>query len=720
MSYPTADLSPQRPAAGPRVGRGAWLAAIVGAICFLNSLPNDFVYDDLPIVRDNPRTHSLTNLSDIWLSDWWQPQSEEQQVTSRFRDRLYRPLTLHTFALNHALGGLAPIGYHAGNIALHALVCLLVWCFVQRLLADVAVSNITALVFAVHPIHCEAVANVVGRAEVLAALFLLSGLLVLLPTSRVPGWKRACGAAVLFLAGLACKETAVCYVPVALVGLHTLAKRPGHGIVRWWGMHAVILLAPLALYLPLRYVALDHHLLRDMPPQVLMNAQVWADLPHRWLHAFTIVGHYTRLVIAPAKLSANYGLAVIDPDGGPDALTWLGIATVIVTLVALVGYTRSSILWRRLAALTVMSIASYALISNTLLLIGVTLGERLLYWPSVPILTAIVAAVVHAYRYAAAPGRSSPGTPRLLRVCGVLLLVGLGLRSVVRNADWQSNWTLFKQDVQTYPQSAELNESWANELMLSLRDPERPDDVEQVLRLADRHLEAALRIHPQFHRAMQLRGRVLGLLGERERAMEYLAAASQLGPLDRVARELLAWLRDEAGEQANRLEKLAEALSTRPADAALRLEYGELLLQRGRDREALAEIEEAVRLAPANANALRLLGDVHVARNQSERAIETYRSAIAQDPSNWRVHTNLVPLLADDEPAAALRHAEQAHRLAPNELVTNVHLAEALAVNGRLGEALRLFRQIVPGLATDDPYRPAVEQRIRDLEQGQP
>ena len=192
----------------------------LGAVCFLNSIANDFVYDDVVIVRDNPRVRALSNFPGIWLSDWWQPQDRDQEVERRHRDRLYRPLTLFTVALNYAFGGLHPSGFHAVNVTLHAIVCLLVWLVVQRLFGDAAVSSCAALLFAVHPVHSEAVANVVGRAEILAALFMLLGLLVLLPVRRVPSWSRVAGAAVLFLAALFSKETAVCYFPVVLIVLH--------------------------------------------------------------------------------------------------------------------------------------------------------------------------------------------------------------------------------------------------------------------------------------------------------------------------------------------------------------------------------------------------------------------------------------------------------------------------------------------------------------------
>ena len=363
------------------------------------------------------------------------------------------------------------------------------------------------------------------------------------------------------------------------------------------------------------------------------------------------------------------------------------------------------------------------LISNTILLIGVSLAERLVYWLSVPALVALGAGVVHLWRYAKRTDALSAEMARLLRVLGVLLIVALGARSVVRNMDWSSNRALFEQDVQTYPQSAELNEDVANELLWDVRviqEKRSRQDIRPLLERADAHLAKALEIYREDPDAMQLRGRTLGMLGDREGALRYLQAASEAGPLNSISRELLFALRDETGQATARLTELREQVSTRPADGAVRREYGELLLQRGEDQAALAELEQAVRLAPQDSDAWRLLGDACVVRDERERAIAAYRRAIALAPNDWRTHANLVTLLVAHEPEEALRQAQEAQRLNPDSVVTQRQLAEALASNHRPAEALAVYRRLAGQVPADDPARRAIEGRIEDLERGRP
>jgi tetratricopeptide (TPR) repeat protein len=713
--------SPGAPCAScrPRLHRG-WLAAGIGTLCFLNSLFNGFTYDDLALVRDNPRIRSVTDLRGILLSDWWQPQTAEQEVIRRQRDRLYRPLTMFSFALNYAACGLNPFGYHLVNVVLHAAVCILVYRLAERLVEDDGAAALAAVLFAVHPVHCEAVANVVGRAEILAALFMLLGLLALCSRRGLASSGRVLAAAGLFTAALFSKETAACYLPVALISLEATTRgrmRPW----RWWLRCCGLLLVPLAVYLPLRYVALEGHLLRDALPHEFLNPLVLATRSVRLLHSFTVLGHYVRLLVLPARLSCNYGLAVIVPQARPELLTFVGAASAGVLVAALAGYARGGKLWRQLATLSAIWIASYALISNTVVLIGVSVAERLAYWPSVPAAAAVGVIAVHVWRRMQLSQSFSPTTRFLVRTCGAGVLIASGLRSVVRNADWANNLTLFAQDVATFPASAELNEALAHELLLSIPGAQSRQEVQAMLRRADRHLQAALKIAPRSQSALALRGRVLAMLGQREQAIMYFERAMQLGPLDRVARQMLWHLADPTGQAARALAELAAQVSTRPAEASLRRDYGRNLLDAGRYAEALAELELAARLAPDDADAWRLLGDACAVNNEPARAVEAWRQAVKLDPQNWQTHVNLSAVLATSgDLRASLEHARRAYELRSDAVLTNQRLAEALALTGDLASALALYERVRASLPPDDPLLPAVIDRISQLRQGRP
>ncbi|XP_011185465.2 protein O-mannosyl-transferase Tmtc3 [Zeugodacus cucurbitae] len=163
----------------------------VCAACYWNSAQCELVFDDISAVRDNKDLRSYTPLRNIFLNDFWgTPMRKEQSHKS------YRPLTVLTFRFNYWLHELQPYGYHIVNVLLHIVVCLL-WRRVCRLLLlqcagavgataleqrcnELRVNTcsfLAALLFAVHPIHTEAVTGVVGRAELLSSIFYLSAFL---------------------------------------------------------------------------------------------------------------------------------------------------------------------------------------------------------------------------------------------------------------------------------------------------------------------------------------------------------------------------------------------------------------------------------------------------------------------------------------------------------------------------------------------------------------
>lgn len=728
--------------AGGRFLRSPWPAVLLGALCFASSIGNGFAYDDCALVLDNPRIRTLTDFRAVWLSDWWQLVENAPEANPQ-RDRLYRPLSMFTFALNYAVHAYRPAGYHLVNLALHAAVCFLVWHLARRLVGEPAVAAWAAVLFAVHPIHVEAVANVVGRAELLATLFLLGGLLVLLPRSGAPGAWRALLAAPLFFLALLSKETAVCYPAVALLALYMAGGTPRPGW-RWWLTQAACLALPLLAYFPLRYVALEHQLFRVHPVDVLMNPLVTASGIERVWGALTVLGHYARLMIVPAQLSSDYGIAIVDPRHGFTFMTLVGLLVVGGLGVALVGFLRPSALWRQVAVLAGIGVASYALISNSVLLIGVAVAERLFYWPSVPVLVLAAIGIVEFWRRQLAAGLTRTATVRLLRVLGVLLVLAFGLRSALRNTDWATDLTLFTQDFATYPDGAHLNKGCALELMNLWQDMLTPsgdlvvrwetarrhlialgfwqDDWspnqqrEALLRAAEWHTSRALKIHPGYADALAVRGRLRAQLGDVGGAMLDIEAALQLNPALESARETLAQLL--YGNDVNRrLEALEQQAKENPPDLAAHLELGRAFLECGRYPAAQEQLELAVALAPDNVTALRRLAEVLTLRQQRERATELFEKVLTLDPDDWEAHANLVTLLAEHDPKVALQHAERAHALKPSEPRNSINLAEAYVLNGRKAEAVALLERAEQQLDRDDPLRRVVSERLAVVRQ---
>src|SRR5215468_6461107 len=193
----------ERAAVYPRTGFFLLLVAVAVG-CYLNSLSGALIYDDLNAIVRNPAVTDLDVRRIVSTGSWFAPTGDAA---------LYRPVTTASLAANYALHGTAPLGYHVVNVVLHAAVCVLLVLVLARVTGEATIALLAGFLFAAHPVHTEAVASVVGRAELLAAgLALLSWWIAV---ARRGVAARIVAALVLFAGALA-KENAVTIVAVAV------------------------------------------------------------------------------------------------------------------------------------------------------------------------------------------------------------------------------------------------------------------------------------------------------------------------------------------------------------------------------------------------------------------------------------------------------------------------------------------------------------------------
>ena len=192
------DLSPSSsfyiisPASGCSLSVACLVAASVAIVVYINTLYGDFIFDDFPALLRNTDALPGSSWSKLWVDDYW-----GVPLHSEASHKSWRPLTSASFKVQHTLLGTAPYDieaspntptfwFHVVNVALHALVTALFVrvCVISRALSEPLYATVAGLAFALHPVHVEAVANVVGRAEMLAAVFFCTGLLAYLESMR--------------------------------------------------------------------------------------------------------------------------------------------------------------------------------------------------------------------------------------------------------------------------------------------------------------------------------------------------------------------------------------------------------------------------------------------------------------------------------------------------------------------------------------------------------
>jgi tetratricopeptide (TPR) repeat protein len=422
------------------------LALLVGA-AFSGVLANGFAFDDREIVQNNPGLETLDPGDHLGKAFW-----EREGLTYRY----YRPLTSWTLALNHALHGESAAGYHLANLLMHFGCAALLFLLLRRL-GGYLPAFVAAAVFAVHPIQTEAVAWVVGRADLLATLFLLATLLFHAGLPEAPSARdlsRVLPAAAALGAALLSKEGALTF-PAVLIAyeLATALRREGRlrdrlrPAVRRLIFSAPFYLAVIGAYLVLRHQVVGTLLVT--PDEALWkNPLLAAPLITRWLTAVNIAGRYLLLLVFPRTLSIDYYFDVVPLVRSVLAPAFLLPGLALVATGAL-GWAAA----RRIPAVLFGALAApgtYLPLSHLLFAAPVVMAERVLYLPMIG-LASCVGALLVAAGSRVIPERGRLAVPLFLVL---VLLLPMVLRSRARTRDWKDDLTLFTSAVQAQPRSA--------------------------------------------------------------------------------------------------------------------------------------------------------------------------------------------------------------------------------------------------------------------------
>jgi len=442
------------------------LVALLSFLLYANSLVNGFVLDDTFLIVGNPWVGDFTNLPRMISADYWAPTGQVG---------LYRPLTTVTYSLNHLTGGGEPFAYHLTNVFLHAANSALVLVLVLLATGRARLSFLSALLFAAHPIHTEAVAGISsGRPELLAAAFMLLSLVLYAARYRGRCDPKVCltVSLIFFALALASKESA--FVLPALVPLVGWMERTDDGNrPRPWGRlltDSAPYLAVALTYLVVRWKVLENSSFLPIL-NFLDNPLIALEPGWRMVSAIYVGLRYFWLLIFPANLSYDYSFdqipAVVSP-GDPRVLL-VALALPVVAALIFVASRRN----RTTAFAIAFSLLTFGIVANIVLPIGTVMADRLLYIPSIGF-TILVASILLAVDERL-PGRL--GRPMWLMLC-VLLLGGYSIRTLVRNADWRSEETLFIHDVEVSPRSAKAR---ANAGAIRLRNREAEEALAHYL-----------------------------------------------------------------------------------------------------------------------------------------------------------------------------------------------------------------------------------------------
>lgn len=381
-------------------------------VSFGNTLSMDFVYDDIDFICNNESIRDIKHIPTLFT------QNLAAGIKGAPAEPYYRPISATSTIVDYQLWGTWPAGHHLTNIILHITACILVYHIILRLLAHELAALAASLLFAVHPVHCEAVTWVSARTDIIPTIFILAAFLFHLRASGTNRMRNISAGMFCTFCALLSKETGV-LVPILILAYEVWQKeRKPWDLIKLPALYAL----PIIPYMILRGSAETAELFGKHP------------FPWRLATGLEILPKYLGILFTPLDHRVFYDIPIQTELMTPATIV-RGTVMLIVCLAALHLWMRRSIIGFALAwiLLTLMPVSALAAIIQP-----APMAERYLYLPSFGV-AIIFGELVRRFHQ----GTASLKVPQYSTLATILLATFLAFSSTVciwRNTDWRNDF----------------------------------------------------------------------------------------------------------------------------------------------------------------------------------------------------------------------------------------------------------------------------------------
>ncbi|MCD6010999.1 MAG: bacteriophage receptor, outer rane subunit [Flavipsychrobacter sp.] len=577
----------------------AIIIAVLSVAFYWNTFKHEYALDDTVVILKNEYVHQgFAGIKDIMTKDAYFSYYEQLKSTNQLSGGRYRPLSIATFAVEQQFFGAVTdpakdsiinygIGYeqeapyekkfiqemhvrHVVNVLLYALMGIVLLWFLRSVVFKNSPlpAFIAALLFAVHPIHTEVVANVKSRDEIMSLLFICLTFICAFKT-RGQGGKKwlVLGLLSYFLAFLS-KEYAITLVVLLPVAFYLLNRET----VKKSLLASLPYFAVAAVYLFIRFQIIGPRSeLSDDDIQI--NPYAWASASEKLATEIATSLNYLKLLIFPHPLSSDYSYNQIPYKEFGHPLVWASILAHVALVVGFFWFMKKHPILSFAIAFYVLNLL---MVNNFLFDIGATMGERLIFHASVGFMIAI------AYLLSIVLQKvGSIQTRQGLAIGGITLIVILcGFKTIHRNKDWKNDETLFMQDINTSPNSFLVNANVATLLI-------NRSDFEQNEQKKNEELKRGIRL---FDKVIGMQDNYV--LGYMNRSIGYL----KLGYADSMVMDL---------------DKIYKLYPIHPRLPEMYYHAGMLYYQQRQYENAKATLTVSEKLYPNDLSLQRALNDVN-------------------------------------------------------------------------------------------------------------
>ncbi len=554
---------------------------IIAAVSFLlyaNTLTHDFCQDDAIVITDNMFTQQgVSGIPSILKYDTFYGFFKEAGKANLVAGGRYRPFSLILFALEFQIFGKNPFVFHLINVLLFSGLCVMLYKLlnrlfgwsVSRLVQDQATNRLTdqptnnylpffaTLLFAVHPIHTEVVANIKGADEILALLLSITAVWFSLKgfeTSKI-NFSSFALSFLCFFCALLSKENAITFVLIVPLIFWFFLKTDWQTAAK----QTLPYLAASVVFLFIRGSAIGNQFGGELSNELMNNPFLkWVngqyipfDFSEKFATIFYTLGKYILLLIFPHPLTHDYYPRHIGIISFADVGVLLSIILYLGLIVIMIrGWKNRSLISFSIA----FYLITLGIVSNIIFPVGTNMAERFLFMPSVGfcIFISYLGYSLFVTRYALSALN--------LKILAIGICILLSVKTFVRNFAWKDNYTLFTTDISTSENSAKLQCSVGGETLEKMRNEPNENIRSSGINEAIGHLKKSLVIHPTYKNPPLLLGNAYYYLNNQDSAIYWYKQALQFDPNFKDAKQNLALAYREAGKAAGQKQNIAKSI----------------------------------------------------------------------------------------------------------------------------------------------------------------
>lgn len=423
----------------------AALIFISAVLVYANTIKGDFIWDDEYLILNNSQIKNISNVPNVFTT--------YLGYGSDNRNNFYRPLQELSNMADYRIWGQNPAGYHLTNILLHAIVAVMVFIFLIALMGGILPAGIAAMLYAIHPIHTEAVAYIAGRSDPLSAIFMLGSLVAFIGFVKEKAKTAKEGellfmfSLALFVLALLSKEISVIMPVLVFLYLFLIVKDADEEVYRKVRHRWIPYAAITAVYAALRVTILNFS--AGAPDSAIGGIA----LPLRLLTFFKTIWVYLGLIIFPTGLHMERTTSPVMSALDPTAFYALIIIAGVFWAVK-ISYKRN-----KLVTFAILWFFANLIPVTNIVPINSFVAEHWVYMASIGPFLLIGMGISFLLRQN--EGKKS------LYGWGIVGLISaycgfLAITTVVRNADWRDEISFFKSTLKYKPTNAKVHLNLGN------------------------------------------------------------------------------------------------------------------------------------------------------------------------------------------------------------------------------------------------------------------